>query len=265
MKRILYISILGLLFTAFTSCEKNNPLANQGELTGVEIANVILSQIPATAAGDTITLSTNTWAKDDNIKSLEYSHRGFKTYSLTIKMDIDTSDVEGVKPASISKTITTDTLFIDETSIATITELLPYYQTLMNAYVVKYDFVIPSNYLVQMVDDKSVINEMETKYFDQFRNELAKLMDKRMAETIFTIDAQAADTLFTKVENVFTGTLTTAGFTFVEDNLTKDDVKNYLKGAIKEEFAELTIRSKVTLTPNFVSEDEKTFEIKKSE
>ena len=250
------------MFIGFLSCEKIDPLSEQGTLTGVEVPNAILSTIAATAAEDTITLSTTCWAVDDNIAKVEYAHKGYKSSTLaiswTVKIDDETS-------YDFSESFNTDTTFIDSVLITSITSLDEFYQTFMSAYVVKYDFIIPNDYIITNSSGKKVITDMSVDHFQKFVNLFAAEMNKEVVEELFTIEPEDLDTYFVKEDDVYTGALTSDGVQYVKDNLTKDVIKSKPSKSSVTAFAESTIFSITTLSTNASSIAEKSFEILASE
>lgn len=276
MKKILYIAITALFFSGLVSCEKNDPLAEQGELTGVEMPSVVLSQMPATAVGDTIELSTTTWSRVDNISKLEYFHKGYTGFTLTVKWttEVPQDDADPLV-YSFYETTHGDSVFIEEEKINSFSDLNPWYQTIMNAYVIKQDFIVPDAYAIQSVDDKDVLTYMESNYFNALKDSFAMRFDKIIGEHLFPETADDT-TLYARVKEavsegstdsvlVFNNKLTDLGRNYVADNLTKDMIKNRFESSVKNAFAEVTVLSKVTLNTDAVNEDEKSFEVLETE
>lgn len=256
MKRTIYLIFISIAIS-IASCEKIDNLAEMGTLTEVEFANSNLSAIAATAVGDTITLTNSCWAVNDNIAKVEYAHKGFKLATLAVKWKISANSVN----YEYSYSFNTDSIKVEETPIATVTELNPFYQTLYNAYVVKQPFVIPTDYAVVKVEGEEVVTDMDAVYFQKFVDYFATKLNKDVTTALFPATATDDGTLFVKVDEAFTGALTDAGKQYIKDNLTKAIINSHFDAASSIGFGKVTIVSNTVLTTGSVAKRVRTFEI----
>jgi hypothetical protein len=263
MKKTIYILLIGWVMALTLSCEKTDTLAKQGTLTGNEFANATLSNIGATAALDTITLSTTCWSTNDNIASVNYSHEGFTLATLSLKWKVTANNVAYEYEYSFN----IDTAKTPETPIVSITDMDKYYQTLMNAYVVKHNFIIPAQYAIASTDGKGVLNAMEDNYFAKFAEYFSTKVNKDVTVKLFPTRPEHDTVLFVRAINPtsglneFTGALTDAGKLFVKDNLTKTLINTYFDAASRKEFGKITVYSVTKLISGSEAKRQRTFEV----
>jgi len=257
MKKTIYLILISFALISFVSCEKIDKVAENGTLTEVEFANSTLSAIAASAVGDTITLINSCWAVNDNIAKVEYAHKGFKLATLTIKWKVTANSVN----YEYSYSFNTDSIKVEETPIATVTDLNPFYQTLMSSYVVKQPFVIPNEYTIANTEGKEVVTNMDAVYFNKFVDYFSTKINRDVTMKLFPATATDDGVYFVKNETDFTGALTDAGKQYIKDNLTKTIINNNFDAASSMGISKVTIISNTVLSTGSVAMRERIFEI----
>ncbi len=254
MKSFPIISLTLLMFT-FMACEKNDPLADQGELTETITPFNLLAQMPDAAAGDTITLRTVCWAVNDDIQTVELFHEGFKlrTFETIMSVEINDGTIH-----ELSAFFAEDTIYVEQDIIVKYPEegssLLDFYQTLENAYVILHDFIVPQVYALMKKTNEELIMAMEDHIFDEIVQQLSLQFNRRIMTTLFPDINQFSLVYFVvDDEGFFTGELTEAGIQYVIDNLTRELVAEFLKEATATDNTRVTVESLATLENNAAS------------
>jgi len=243
-KLFIIIAIASLL-----ACEKNDPLGDQGELTGNVVPFVLLAQMPDAPAGDTLSLRTVAWAVNDDIETIALYHRGFKLRNYEVKLSVRAIDNV---VHELSATFREDTLFTPSTMVGSFPEqgktLNDYYQTLENAYVVVHDFVVPVGYALSREKDKELILAMNDMVYANFTGVFSKQFNRNMMVAVFPEINRFSLTYF-KIDGdgFYTGELTDAGVKYIEDNLSKELMKDLVREAKVEDNTRVTIESVATL------------------
>ncbi|MFW5724997.1 MAG: hypothetical protein ACOCX0_01025 [Bacteroidota bacterium] len=250
MKTTVKIIIL-VLVAGLWACEKNDPLADQGELTGRTVAFNLLAQMPDAAAGDTIALRNVSWAVDDNIETIVFRHSGFKLRSYEVKIAIE---VEGETNTvyELEASLAQDSILTPSTLFATYPEegfvLNDYYQTLENAYVINHDFIVPAGYALSTEEGPELINAMDEEVFGFFVQQFSTQLNRDMLLTIFPdLSPFSVDYFEIDDEGNFTGELTPEGIQYYIDNIDRELFNEFLDEATVEDNTRVTIESEAIL------------------
>ena len=242
LKNIFLIILLGIFLAA---CEKNDPIAEQGSLTGNVTPFNLLAQMPDAKVTDTLELRTVCWSINDDIEDVSFFYEGFKlkNYSLSMGMIVNEEPVE------LTAEHKTDTIFIETTLIKSYpeegTSLNVYYQTIENAYVIEHPFVVPADFSLSNLEGTDVVEEMSDETFGILVAQLSLQMNRAIVLLLFP-SAPAYCFEFDQ-QGFYTGNLTEAGFTYVRENLTREQVTEYLLEASVEDNTRGTIESVATL------------------
>jgi hypothetical protein len=236
--------ILLIVFVAW-ACEKNDPLADQGKLTGNVVPFNLLAQMPDAAAGDTLVLRNVSWAVEDNIKSIAFFHRGFKKRNYEVKISIQVADANNTV-YNMAATYSEDSIIIPSTPIATYpetgTNLNQYYQTQENAYVILHEFVVPEQYTLSKQTNQALILAMNDQVFNYFKTAFSVNLNRRMLLAVFPSLSPFNVTYFKFDENGnFTGELHPAGFEYFLNNITRERFNDFVKEATVVDNSRVTI------------------------
>lgn len=265
MKTTYKILIL-VLVTALWACEKNDPLADQGELTGDVVPFNLLAQMPDAAAGDTLTLRNVSWAVDDNISTISFAHSGFKVISYSVKISIPTEDEDNTvyeleavyAPDSIISPPTTFAMYPEEGQ-----DLNDYYRTLENAYVILHDFIVPQQYALVTGDNEELINAMDENVFNYFVVTFSSYLNRDMLLAVFPELNPFSVTYFEiDGEGNFTGELTAEGFEYFVTNIDRERFNDFLKEATVSDDTRVTIETEAVIEDSESgSSSERTFKV----
>ncbi len=254
MKSLLKIFVL-LLLVALWACEKNDPIADQGNLTGATTPFILLAQMPDAAVGDTITLRSVSWAVDDNIAKVSFYHEGFKLRTYEVKLAI-----EGNNNVihHIETTLLEDSVIFEQSLIADYPEdgksMNDYYQTYDNAYVVMHDFVVPERYALTKKTNEELIMAMDDGVFDQLVVKLSKLFTRGMMIVVFPeINAFSLDYFVIDDGGNFTGEITELAEEYIIQNLDRELLIAFLNEAKVADNTRVIIESVATLDDNETS------------
>lgn len=261
-RKFLIIPIIFTLF-AFFACEKNDPLADQGELTGNVLPYNLLAQMPDGSAGDTLTLRTITWAIDDNIDSVMFYHHGFKLRDFEVKIEVSFED----SLHTMSTAFVQDSIFTDKTLIASYPQegkpLNDFYQTQQNAYVIEHDFIVPENYMISTGSDEDVILNMDDDIFSILKDSLANQINRSIFRTFFPeINGFSLDYFIINEQGFYTGEVTEQALQYFHDNITRENLSQYVSSASVNDETRVTVESSSSLDTNdaeYVSE--RTFKV----
>lgn len=263
MKSLLKISTL-LMVILLCACEKNDPLADQGELTGFEKPFNLLAQMPDAAAGDTITLRTVCWAVNDDIETVELFHEGFKLRTFDVLLSIEVADGTIFE---INEFLEQDTIFVAQQLIAQYPEeggsLLDHYQTLENAYVILHDFIVPEIYALTKATNEELIMKLDDTVFDLIVAGLSEQFNRAMMITVFP-DINQFSLVFFLVDDdgFFTGEITEEAELYIQENMTRELLIDFLKEAKATDNTRVTVESVATLENNIAStSSERTFRV----
>ncbi len=165
-----------------------------------------------------------------------------------------------MKEYEYSYSFNTDSIKVEETPIATVTDLNPFYQTLMSSYVVKQPFVIPNEYTIANAEGKDVVTNMDAVYFNKFVDYFSTKINRDVTMKLFPATATDDGVYFVKTTD-FTGALTDAGKQYIKDNLTKTIINNNFDAASSMGISKVTIISNTVLSTGSVAMRERIFEI----
>ena len=245
MKTLRNIFLIFALGIGLAACEKNDPIADQGSLTGRVTPFNLLAQMPDVKVNDTLELRTVCWSINDDIEDVSFFYRGYKwkIYSLSLGMIVNHEPVE------LTAAHKPDTIFIETTLIKSFpeegTSLNEYYQTIENAYVIEHPFVVPSDYSLSNLEGGDVVEEMSEETFDILVDQLSLQMNRAMVLMLFPT-APASCFEFDQ-QGFYTGNLTETGFAYVRENMTREQMTEYLLEASVEDNTRGTIESVATL------------------
>lgn len=262
MKKI-FLLIIPMVILFFTSCEKNDPLAEQGELTGNVVPFNLLAQMPDGSAGDTLTLRTVCWAIEDNIESVVFMHQGFKVRSFDIIMEVTFEDSLHV----LSTVFTQDTIFTPSAEVASYPQqgqsLDDYYQTQENAYVIEHDFVIPDEYALTDQTGGDLILSLDKGLFDFVVQEIMPQFNRSVMRVVFPeINPFSLDFFVVDDDGFYTGEITAEAEQHILNNLTPALMAEFVTGASAEDETRVTVESAATLEDEGTSfTSERTFKI----
>lgn len=240
-----------MIIVGFWACEKNDPLSDQGELTGNIVPFNLLAQMPDAAAGDTITLRTVCWAVDDDIETVSFYHSGFKIRDYEIKMRVQTTDTL----YELTIIHTEDSVLTSSTFIADYPEegasLIDYYQTLENAYVILHDFIVPMHYALTKLTGEELIMAMNDQVFNSVVVKFTEVFNRAVMTTVFPEVNPFSLTYFEVDDDGFyTGELTELGIQYIIDNLDRERMIEFLRDAIVADNTRVTVESVAALEAN---------------
>jgi len=250
MKTILKIFAL-IMMVGFWACEKNDPLGDQGELTGNIVPFNLLAQPPDAAAGDTVRLRTVCWAVDDDIETVSFYHSGFKLRDYEVKMRIQTTDT--VYELTVNHL--EDSVLTASTFIASYPEegasLNDYYQTLENAYVILHDFVVPMHYALTRERNQDLIMIMNDQVFEAVVEKFSLKFNRAIMTTVFP-EINPFSLVYFKVDDdgFYTGELTEQGIQYIIDNLDRESMIDFLREATVADNTRITAESVAKLEAN---------------
>lgn len=254
MKSLLKIFALLLLVTMW-ACEKNDPLADQGDLTGVTTPFILLAQMPDAAVGDTITLRSVCWAVDDNIAKVSFHHEGFKVRTYEVKLAIQGNDDV---MHNIETTLLEDSVLFEQLLVAEYPEdgktMNDYYQTYDNAYVFMHDFVVPERYALTRKTNEELIMAMDDVVYEQLVIRFSDLFTRGMMIVVFPeINPFSLDYFIIDDGGNFTGEITELAKTYIIENLNRELLVNFLNEARVSDNTRVIIESAATLDDNIGS------------
>ncbi|MEE4178146.1 MAG: hypothetical protein V2I46_11625 [Bacteroides sp.] len=242
LRNIILIFVLGM---GLIACEKNDPIADQGSLTGNMTPFNLLAQMPDAKVNDTLVLRTVCWSINDDIEEVSFFYQGYKLKNYSITMGMVVND----EPVELSAEHKPDTIFIENTLIKSYpeegTSLNAFYQTIENAYVIEHPFIVPGDFTLYNLEDSEVVDEMSQETFDILVAELSLQMNRAIVLMLFP-SAPASCFEFDQ-QGFYTGNLTEAGFTFVQENMTRELLIEYLSEASLEDTTRGTIESVATV------------------
>jgi hypothetical protein len=250
MKTILKIFAL-IMMVGFWACEKNDPLGDQGELTGNIVPFNLLAQPPDAAAGDTVRLRTVCWAVDDDIESVIFNHMGFKILDFEVKMRVQTAD----ETVELTVNHLADSVLFSSEFIAHYPEegatMNDYYQTLENAYVILHDFVVPMQYALNRLRNEELIMNMSDVNFTQVVEKFSLLFRRPVMIVVFP-EINPFSLIYFKVDDqgFYTGELTEQGVQYVKDNLDRELMIDFLREATVADNTRVTVESVAALEAN---------------
>jgi hypothetical protein len=247
MKTIYKIFIL-VFMAALWACEKNDPLAEQGDFTGNIVPFNLLAQMPDAAAGDTLILRNVTWAVEDDIDKVVFHHSGFKLRNYEVKWSIS---AEGTT-YEMASTFAEDSILFELSQIASYSGeaggLNPYYQTQENAYVILHEFIVPQQYKLTKENNRDLIDAMESEIFDYFVNTFSVQLNRDILTTIFpSINRFSVVYFVFDNEGFFTGELTPAGIDYFKTNITRERFSDFVKEATVVDNTRVTVRTEANV------------------
>jgi hypothetical protein len=251
------LKILLIVFiTAWWGCEKNDPLADQGTLTGNMVPFNLLAQMPDAAAGDTLTLRNVSWAVDDNIGRIDFIHSGFKSRIFDMSISIEIAG-ESNTIHQLAATYLQDTIHFEPQIFASYPEsgedLNQYFQTLENAYVILHPFIVPAQYKLSKTSNEELVREMDEDVFSWFVDTFSVSIDREVMIALFPDINPFSVQLFKFDDNGnFTGELTENGLTYFFENFTRELAINYLDEANVSDNTRVTIETEAVLDGNDV-------------
>ncbi len=250
MKTILKIFAL-IMMVGFWACEKNDPLGDQGELTGNIVPFNLLAQPPDAAAGDTVRLRTVCWAVDDDIETVEFYHMGFKLKDYEVKMRVQTAN----ETVELTVNHRADSILFATDFISRYPEegasLNDYYQTLENAYVILHDFVVPMQYALNRLRNDELIMNMSDGDFADLAEKFSLKFTRPVMIVVFP-EINPFSLIYFDVddEGFFTGELTDQGVQYVKDNLDRELMIDFLREATVADNTRITVESVAALEAN---------------
>jgi hypothetical protein len=248
MKTIYKILILIFVATLW-ACEKNDPLADQGRLTGGMVPFNLLAQMPDAAAGDTLVLRNVSWAIHDNIEKIDFFHSGFKVRNYEVKMAVPLS---GGKSYEKTISLLEDSIIFQSAQVKSFPEtgnnLNEFYQTQENAYVILYRFVIPEQYALSRDKNDAVVTKMTDKVFESLVTQFRPGLNREMLLAFFP-NLNPYSVIYFKfdTDGFFTGELTQAGFNYFTDNITREIMNKFLKEATVSDNTRVRIRTEASI------------------
>lgn len=244
MKTLKYILIIFAAGLVFQACEKNDPILEQGTLTGTLTPFNLLAQMPDAKVTDTLMLRTVCWAVNDDITNVSFYYEGFKIKSYSVKMALVVND------EVLTAAHQTDTIFIDRNLIRSYPQagesLNDYYQTIENAYVIICPFEVAEGFTLAAGSNAEVILEMDDEIFAIIVNQLSLQMDRAVVLSIFPT-APVLCFEFNPETGSFTGNLTEFGFEYVRTNLTREILIEHLDEASVDDNTRGRIESVATI------------------
>ncbi len=236
------------LMTALWACEKNDPLEEQGELTGDVVAFNLLAQMPDAAPGDTLNLRNVSWAIDDNIETITFSHEGFKLRTFEVKIAFNLEDTLYERQALLTEdsVITSPTLFASYPEEGE--DLNDYYQTQDNAYVILHDFIVPQQYALSKESNEELILAMDDSVFNWFVQTFSATLNRDILLFIFP-DLNAFSTTLFEIDDMgnFTGELTPEGMQYYIDNTDRELFNAFLTEAVVSDNTRVTLETEAIL------------------
>lgn len=259
LRNILLIFALGI---GLNACEKNDLIVDQGSLTGNMTPFNLLAQMPDAKVNDTLFLRTVCWSINDDIADVSFFYEGFKLKNYTLSLGMIVNE----QPVELTAEYKPDTLFIERTLIATYpeagTSLNAFYQTIENAYVIVHPFIVPAEFSLSNLEGADVVEEMSDETFDILVAQLSLQMNRAMVLMLFP-GAPASCFEFNQ-QGFYTGNLTETGFAYVQQNMTRELLKEYLLEASVEDTTNGTIESVATVAvTNASATSVRTFKILK--
>ncbi len=251
MKRSIKILLI-VFITALWGCEKNDPLAEQGTLTGNSVPFNLLAQMADAAAGDTLNLRNVAWAIDDNIENVSFFHRGFKLRNYEFAFSVET-DLNGVSETyEMEYIFAEDSILFEAQRFAQYPEngqsLDQYYQTLENAYVIVHEFIVPDQYKISKEVDGELILALNETVYSFITDTLGKVMNRPLMVTIFPNLSPFNVTYFEfDSEGNFTNNLKPAGVAYFLENITRERLNDFLDGATVSDNTRVTIETEAIL------------------
>lgn len=237
-----------ILMTALWACEKNDPLADQGELTGKVVPFNLLAQMPDAPAGDTLNLRNVSWAINDDIETITFSHEGFKERTFEVKIAFNVADTVYQREAFLAE----DSIIIPPTLFATYPEegkeLNDYYQTMENAYVILHSFIVPQQYALSKQSNETLILAMDDEIFNYFVHTFSTTLNRDILLDIFPDLSPFSVTYFaTDSQGNITGELTEEGVQYYIDNIDRERFNDYLTEATVTDNTRVTIETEAIL------------------
>lgn len=261
MKALIKICIV-ILAAGLWSCEKNDPLADQGKFTGNIMPFNSLSQMMSTKAGDTVLLRTVCWAVNDDIETVEFFQNGFKKRFFEASMSIEVNDTTIYH---FHATFDEDTIFTPQSLIVSYPNeeysLDHFFQTYDNAYVVTHKYVVPMEYEVIRKEDAALIMDLPDYVFEAYLDEFLPLFNRRIMLTVFP-EINPFSVVFFKfdAQGNFTGELTDAAMDYLYENFSRELMGQYITEASVEDETPVTVESVATIEVTGASKSsERTF------
>jgi len=243
--------VLIVFIAAWWGCEKNDPLADQGTLTGTIVPFNLLAQMPDAAAGDTLTLRNVSWAVDDNIGKIEFIHGGFKSRIFDMAISIQVSD-ENNTVHQLAATYIEDTIHFEPQTFASYPEsgqdLNQYFQTLENAYVILHPFIVPAQYRLSNAANEELVLEMDDDVFSWFVDTFSVSIDRNIMIALFPeINPFSVQFFKFDADGNFTGELTENGLAYFFENFTRERAVDFLDEANVSDNTRVTIETEAVL------------------
>lgn len=240
-----------IMMVGFWACEKNDPLAEQGRLTGNITPFNLLAQPPDAAAGDTIRLRNVCWAVNDDIETVTFYHSGFKLRDYDVKMRVQTQDTifELVVVYKEDSVLTSSTFFAEYPEEGA--TLNDYYQTMENAYVILHDFIVPMQYALSRERNEELILAMNDLVFEEIVQRFSLKFNRAIMVTVFP-EINPFSLAYFKVDEdgFYTGELTEQGIQYVIDNLDRELMNDFLREATVADNTRVTIETVAALEAN---------------
>ncbi len=243
--------ILTIIFiTGLWACEKNDPLADQGDLTGNVVPFILLAQMPDAPAGDTITLRAVSWAVDDDISQISLYHRGFKLQTYEVKLLVADDDTTH----ELSVTMQADTIITPETLIDQYPKegesLNDYYETYENAYVILHDFMVPWGYALNKERDEELILAMPEGAYEMLVADFSLKFYRAVMVAVFP-EINPFSVVYFEIDDggFFTGELTDEGIAYVQEHLTRELMIDFLREATVADNTRVTVRANAIIDP----------------
>ncbi|MDR4988533.1 MAG: hypothetical protein RG741_06825 [Bacteroidales bacterium] len=255
MKSLLKLTGFVLIASVFWACEKNDPLADQAELTGTQTPFNLLAQMPDAAAGDTLSLRTVCWSVNDDIATVEFFHEGFKLRNYEVKMSVQTA---AGNTYELATTLLEDSIFFDQSLMASYpeegTSLLDHYQTYENAYVILHDFIVPNIYKLSRESNQDLILAMNENVYTLIVEKLSHQFNRAVMVTVFPEINQFSVVYFViDDQGNFTGEITEEAVLYIQEHLTREKMNDFLREASVSDNTRVTVESVATLENNAAS------------
>ncbi len=248
--KTIYKILAVIVLAGLWACEKNDPLADQGDLTGHVVPFILLAQMPDAPAGDTITLRALSWAVDDDISQISLYHRGFKLQTYEVKIRAEGDDVTH----ELSVTMQADSIIIPETLIDQYPKegesLNDYYQTYENAYVILHDFMVPMGYALNKERDGELILAMPESAYQMLVAHFSTMFYRALMVAVFP-DINPFSVVYFEVDDggFFTGALTDEGMAYVREHLGRELMIEILHEARVADNTRVTVRANAIIDP----------------
>ncbi|PWJ44404.1 hypothetical protein [Sediminitomix flava] len=186
MTRLTYTILLVLAVLFFTGCEENDPLADQGTVTG-DAPTITMDRVKASAAGKEFDLRVRYWGQDDNIESVEINAWILQSYTLTYSI------TSGEETYAYNKKVDDEALG-EKGNIFTKSEnFIEDWQTAQSAYITDHAHLILPEYAPVKEEDLSYLSSIESVLINEIANEIVPELSHEFLQSVFVDDLAIYD------------------------------------------------------------------------